>query len=81
MRHRLIIAAFLFAAAGGAAAQSLRVVPQEPGPGTLNGPGDCVLVSGPSNSKDKLCPKTKYMKVCGSPGGPGDGRKRTCVNG
>ena len=64
---------------GASAAAAQTVVPQEPGPGTLNGANDCVLVSGPSFKKDELCPKHKYMRVCGAPSSNAD-RKRTCTN-
>lgn len=60
-------------------AQALRVVPNEPGPGSLQGTSDCVLVTG-GNTKASLCPKSKYMKVCGAPDA-NTNRRRTCVSG
>ena len=71
-----ILVVFIGALTTAAYAMSIR--PNEPGPGGLNGPEDCVLVTG-GNNKAARCPKTKYMRVCGAPN-PQSDRGRSCVN-
>lgn len=79
MKRAMMALAALAFTAGLALAQGLRVVPNEPGPGGLNGPKDCVLAEG-GNKKQSMCPRAKYMKVCGAESASQD-RRRSCVNG